>query len=414
MGKSLPQISVEQYAGIQAALAYGIALEDALAQEGVPDWHWPTLDLEMSKEICSEPAVFEQYSEKLAEAEDWLGRPIAPLEDDVAAWTGFVGALVEDGSLADRHGMKPPDMARLQRHWQRRFEEDAKLEKQAGEIAADPPPPPDAIDVADVQLKPFPWSPGAEQAEHQAGLEPLNFLATTSPVRKGLVPPKRASPTIPFEGQSPAPPAKLSLEPNAALGQTAPLSDRERAAKPATPFEPDLDPVSKPPTPEAPAHGAVAVPLPRPMPPLPAGHALEPSPLLSQTASITEIDINTLPFAGKNPAPPPAASTLEPNLEMGQTAPLAPAEPTEPTEPAAAPESEAEPMQMRWSPEEYGRFCAQLDAVHPENRFTVLQRWRVKNEQARDEIEQRWRARFDEDPSLRARFLEALKRGPAW
>jgi hypothetical protein len=399
-----PRLSVEQYAGIRAALAEGHPLEQVLAQEGVPAWRWPELDLALAEELTHDARAFARYAEKLGEAEDVLERKVAPLDDDLAAWTGFVSALAAAGpSLLDDHGLRPSDLARLQRRWQRRFADDEGLRERAAELAKSPARPPAAIDAGAAELRPFPWTPGAEAAQAGSRLEPLAFLAATKRASPGS---DRRAPPLPFSGSRPPPPGNLALEPSPELGDTAP-ADRGRAPSRATPFEPEIG------VPAAP----VAAPPPAPRRVEPPRAPLEPEQALAATASARTPSSPALPFAGARPAPPRAASALEPHPALGQTAPLgarAPAAvappPPRSLEPiaglaATAPLAEAPEA---WTADDYAAFRSELDAANADRR-AVLARWRVAGEPAVAALERRWRERFAADPASRDRFVAALR-----
>ena len=484
MAKELPTITIEQYAGIKAALADGFPLEQVLEQEGVPDWRWSDLDLEMTDAMTSDPDAFVAYSAKLAEAEEHLRRKIEPLDSDLAAWTGFVVAYNQVGdALLEAHALRPSDVGRLQRHWQARFGQDDDLRKRAEKLAKDPPAPPDAVQAEQAALRPFPWTPGADEAEEARSLEPLAFLAGTENARR------KPGVTLPFAGVSPLPAGNLALEPSPEMGMTAVAASRPGGA--ATPFEPQpiAPPATKPAVASPATKPAVASPAPKllPTPPTPVS-PLEPAPWLAATAPASDAPLTpALPFAGEAEAPAKIAASLEPLASLGMTAPTrkgkpvttrfakvrTPCEPPRPSdvkistlepnpelatttevkpkaqaadapalpfrgenapptsalsslEPVAglgmtAPVSDARSQPLPfdsaepppsdtsagWTPEDYGRYCAELDAYVAE-RPKVFARWHVRDDAHHEAIAQHWVERFQADPSLRQRFADAL------
>ncbi len=82
-------VTVEQYAGITAALAEDLPLDAVLAYEGLSPRTWKPVEVAWKLRLATEGVlapVFQVFVERRAEAEDWLSRRIAPLEDDLGAW----------------------------------------------------------------------------------------------------------------------------------------------------------------------------------------------------------------------------------------------------------------------------------------------------------------------------------------
>jgi hypothetical protein len=253
------------------------------------------------------------------------------------------------------------------------------------------------------------------------------------------------SPAIPFVGSRPVPDGTLAIEPNAEMGQTAPLS-RPRPRAPATPFEP-AEPTLAP---SAASPAVVVAP-----PPATRGRALEPARLLAETADVHSVREPPLPFRGRAAAPPSALDDLEPNASMGETTTLvdqsqpialepdralgstldgaAPAAgaalpfagkskappkvaalepvvalgstmpvsspPRAPATPFEAPRSPAS-----WSAEDYGRFCAAVESAG--ERYTeVLKAFGVRSKNQHEHLAAMWRARLQADEQTLARFL---------
>lgn len=154
-------LTVEQYAGISAAIADGYPLDAVLANEGFAPKAWPDADLTWKQALVADPTTFESYRARLGEAEDWLGRSVKPLDDDLAAWMGFLGAYGAHAAPFDLLrglGLGMSDLGRLQRRWEKRLATDAELAKQAAELAKQKPRAVPRVSAAKGVLKPFPWS----------------------------------------------------------------------------------------------------------------------------------------------------------------------------------------------------------------------------------------------------------------
>jgi hypothetical protein len=170
-------VSLEQYAGVSAALAENIPLDKVLAQEKIDPASWPVAERGWREAMSQSPDVHIAYMQKRRQAEDCLARPIEPLESDAAAWVGLLGALAtadSPGSLLDPLGLKMSDVGRLGRHWKRKAEKDAQLAKQLGDLAGKTKPP-SRVTAGPVELRRFPWSPPADPATSEGtALGPLD------------------------------------------------------------------------------------------------------------------------------------------------------------------------------------------------------------------------------------------------
>ena len=158
---SASDLTVEQYAGISAAIAEGYPLDAVLANEGLAPKAWPGEDTAWKQKLVAEPAAFESYRVKLGEAEDWLGRKVTPLDEDLSAWMGFLGAYGAHQApfdLLSGLGLGMGDLGRLQRRWQKRLATDEALAKQAAELAKQKPRAVPSVSAAKGALRPFPWS----------------------------------------------------------------------------------------------------------------------------------------------------------------------------------------------------------------------------------------------------------------
>jgi hypothetical protein len=201
-------LTVEQYAGISAAIADGYPLDAVLANEGLAPKAWPTEDTTWKLKLVGDPATFESYRVKLGEAEDWLGRKVTPLDDDLAAWMGFLGAYAGHKApfdLLGGLGLGMSDLGRLQRRWAKRLATDQELAKQAAELAKTKPSAVPKVSAAKGVLKPFPWS------------------------KKGAPSPAVAMAAFVASAESPAAEADLDLAQYAALAAELAVAPKERA-----------------------------------------------------------------------------------------------------------------------------------------------------------------------------------------
>lgn len=170
------RIPVERYAGITAALAEGFSEEAVLAMEGVAAEAWPGVDaawkVKLVDSASGDGALFSLYCAKLAQAEDWLARRVAPLDEDMAAWAGFLhrySAHPAPLEMLAALGLRPSDIARLRRLWARRMEGDPALKKKAIALAKGDPPAVTSVSAGRAELKPFPWSRGASAGGAESG-----------------------------------------------------------------------------------------------------------------------------------------------------------------------------------------------------------------------------------------------------
>jgi hypothetical protein len=159
-------VSLEQFAGVAAALAEGFPLAEVLANEQIPPAVWPRADAAWKARAARDGAagpVFAGLREKRALAEDCLSRRVVPIDTDLDAWMSFLlayGAHPAPAQMLESAGLGMNDLSRLQRFWSRRMDQDKALSRKAGEIAKRGPPPLSALRVAPAKLTLFPWSKG--------------------------------------------------------------------------------------------------------------------------------------------------------------------------------------------------------------------------------------------------------------
>lgn len=168
-------VTVEQYAGITAALAEDLPLDTVLAYEGLSPRTWKPVEVAWKLRLATEGVlapVFQVFVERRAEAEDWLSRRIAPLEDDLGAWLAFLNTWSRHAAPFDMlvtAGLRLSDVSRLQRRWARRFAEERALEARAAEILRKGPGPLPAITAGEIDHKPFRWSRVGAPTKEPAG-----------------------------------------------------------------------------------------------------------------------------------------------------------------------------------------------------------------------------------------------------
>jgi hypothetical protein len=168
-------VTVEQYAGITAALAEDLPLDAVLAFEGLSPRTWKPVEVAWKLRLATEGVtapLFQVFVERRAEAEDWLSRRIAPLEDDLGAWLSFLQAWsrhVAPFDMLVATGLRLSDVSRLQRRWARRFAEERALEARAAELVRKGPGPLPSITAGEIDHKPFRWSRVGARTKEPAG-----------------------------------------------------------------------------------------------------------------------------------------------------------------------------------------------------------------------------------------------------
>jgi hypothetical protein len=153
-------LTLEQYAGVVAAIAEKIPLADVLLQEGVDDAAWADAERAWRQMIAGAPDLQLRFAALRREAEDCLMREVEPLATDAVAWAGLLGALAtarDPQKLIDGLGLTMSDVARIGRGWQERAAKDPKIADRLTELAGKAPVPA-AVRAAAVKLKPFRWT----------------------------------------------------------------------------------------------------------------------------------------------------------------------------------------------------------------------------------------------------------------
>lgn len=182
-------LELEQFAGVVVAVEVGVPLEDVLEQEQIEPAKWPAAERAWREAIADAAELHVEYMKKRRQAEDALARSVDPLEEDVSAWVGLLGALAvadEPDSVVQTLGITMTDVGRLGRHWKRRAEKDAKLATQMTELAGKAGAPA-KVTVGPVVLKPFPWSPKSAVSKDSSA-QPNRAESQTNKELEGLPP----------------------------------------------------------------------------------------------------------------------------------------------------------------------------------------------------------------------------------
>lgn len=221
-----PPISLEQLAGISAALEEQIPLAEVLEQEQVDEAAFRAGERAWRARIAESLPTQLEYTEKYRVAQDCLARKLAPVEDDPAAWVGLLGALatsLDSSELLTQLGITINDVGRLGRQWKRRAQKDPAVGAQLAELAKDAKAP-EKITAGPLALKPFPWTPKVKRP----AVEPpapevllaaeLDQVAAAAPVQRALasfqVVEHAPAPLAAARPSEPAPPEPAPLEPS--------------------------------------------------------------------------------------------------------------------------------------------------------------------------------------------------------
>ncbi|MFO0757236.1 MAG: hypothetical protein U0359_12145 [Byssovorax sp.] len=344
VGPSFFDVTLEQYAGVNAAILEGFALVDVLESEGLDERRWPRAAASWNGRLGKEGmtgALAKRYHEKLAFAQGWLGGRVEPLEADLAAWLGFLGAYSAHPAPFDllrELGLRPADIARVQGLWARRMEAEEALREEAFSIAKKKPSAVPAVTVTRPKLRPFPWSRKAPARTDEETREmllpsahrPRSAARAVDPsLAAALAPPPVSlklagtalaldvprGPALPFhEGAAPAEVAASSVRSEAVISVRAKLGGTALAVDvprgPALPFGPESDaPASVQGAEQRAAPVSVKLVGTAPLLEVPRGPALP----FDETAAPSP-DI-------ANPTPPEALAARSP-AKLGGTAPV--------------------------------------------------------------------------------------------
>ncbi|NUP11287.1 MAG: hypothetical protein HOW73_35015 [Polyangiaceae bacterium] len=235
-GELLGGLSLEQFAGVTAALAEGFEPGAIFDQEGIDPATWPAAQRAWREAIADAHDLQMQYMQKRRAAEDCLRRPIDPLDDDPDAWLGLLGAMAaahDAGAVVAELGITMRDIGRLGRAWKAKAARDPELagQLQEGATAARAPT---RLTVGRMRLRPFPWTPAAPDTGLDAdNVGPDSMLETTGPV----VVPERCLATFQLLEQAPrestdAHDTEGTLPPETTAPQTLPFGQRRASIPP--------------------------------------------------------------------------------------------------------------------------------------------------------------------------------------
>lgn len=433
-------VSLDQYAGVTAALAEGLPLPDVLREEQIPPDAWPQADAAWKVRIARDGTsglLFAAYAAQRAVAEDILARAVAPIDADLRAWMSFLqayGAHPSPPEMLTAAGLGLNDLSRLQRRWARRMAEDAKLPAEAAEIAAKGPGPLPPLRVEKAAWKRFPWSKGAAPPptpEAPKVAVPAETSLAPGKVRLyGYVAIKAELLENPGDEARVLAKAGLTdfattdagwkeiLQANPDLERDyRRLLDRQRArlrGAAKRPAGPSADPPRPAPLPAAAPAPAPVLADPSPPAPLPA--VARPPAALAGTALAIEVPSKAaLPFAAgaaPPPAPPPPAEAppVLPKNKLAGTAlavdvPRGPALPF-PAAPPAPPPPEAAAVPAL-TLEQHASLACEI-AEEPEHALAALERYHLTPE-AKRAADLHFAERFAEDPAAREAWERAYQ-----
>ncbi len=178
-------VSMEHYAGVNAAMLEGFGLPEILKSEGLDAQRWSRASAGWNgRLIASGPSgpLQARYRDAVAFAQGWLGRRVDPLDVDLEAWLGFLGAFSAHAApfdLLKDLGLSPADLSRVQGAWTQKIEADEALRKETVAIALKQPKAIPRVTVTRAILRPFPWS-------HRTVTEPGTASDTRAPFDDAL------------------------------------------------------------------------------------------------------------------------------------------------------------------------------------------------------------------------------------
>jgi len=353
----LEGVSVEQYAGVSAALDEGLPLDAILEQEQIDEDAWSRVEPAWCVRVAEDVALSTEYGQRRREAEDCLARSIEPFDRDEAAWVALLGAIAtqEDAfAFVEKLGLTMIDVGRMGRSWKRKTDKDPELGKRLAELGPTAKlPDKSKIKIGPVKLARFPWSP---------------------------------APREPAPAEKPAAVAAGA----ASVADADVVAKRELASFQIAALEP----------PEASPQA-----LPPPAPP----------PLKKELKSTTDVDIHKvihaarsrgIPFSGSTSAPPPdpdppaSPRASAPPPSGGQT--IDPSAPTKPTLPF-----DSAPIQLMQL-DRYAALAAEL-RLSPGDAEAIMQRYGLASPESRKQIHELWRRRFETRPELREKFESIVR-----
>lgn len=424
-------VSLARYAAVNAAVAEGFPLEQVLEIEQVDAYSFERADVKWKKRLAdavgTAGGLVQRYQAELAAAEDWLTRPVTPIDGDLASWMIFLNAYSaapDPAALLARHGLGLNDLSRLSRLWKQRIEDDPSLAERITSL-------PTHGDVPPVQVEPpvlkRSRQGGAAAAEKErprapaksAGAAPLDVeafgLERYAQVRAERLASlttaaDRAASNV-SEGSAPVLPTFLARQRGAQRPEIGKdyLSAPEAAGPPPPASPPPPAPPPLPVVAPKPAGTMNVGEIVRQVKPLPFGQAPDPTPSAALARAVAHAD------AAQGPAPEKAQSGGTLNVDsveaLGPALPFAEKAGAPAPKPAAAePEAEARPPALELK--RYVSLTVELSA-DPARRAETLSRYRL-TEAGKTALDKVYKARFAADPAARAEFENAMLTYRAW
>lgn len=170
-GLAFEGVSLEQFAGVGAALAEKLPLPEILTQEQIESEAWPKAERAWRQALVESTDLQLTYMDKRRTAEDCLARKLDPVDREPHAWAGLLSAVThgDRNAVLAKLGLTMTDVARLGRSWRRKAAEDAAVAEQLADT--DKAALPAAVKAEEAKLRPFPWTPAPPQVAEQKARE---------------------------------------------------------------------------------------------------------------------------------------------------------------------------------------------------------------------------------------------------
>lgn len=124
------RLTLDQYARVSQALAlHRMAPDQVFAAEQITAEQWEALKAPLEVRIAEsdpESELLSELSDASQRALLWLKRSLPPLDEDVAAWFGFLKAYSESPDprvLLNRAGLTEVDLMTLHQFWAKQIED---------------------------------------------------------------------------------------------------------------------------------------------------------------------------------------------------------------------------------------------------------------------------------------------------
>lgn len=129
-------LGLDALARVEAADQDDIPLDEVLRELNVEEPAWLSARPSLIQQASENASAFKSYQAALESAQDGYHRSVEPLYDDVEAWVAYslaLGAPAGTAALLSEKGLTLGDLARLERHWRQRMQQDPSVAKQAKE-----------------------------------------------------------------------------------------------------------------------------------------------------------------------------------------------------------------------------------------------------------------------------------------